>query len=382
MFAKHSLLGIVSFVCGILVLTTLVVRWNNHPPRKFLDVEHHGRRLSFQFVRHKNASLLEDSLQFLSSLTHRIEKSVDSHTGSGISFLSPEEVNAHKPVENIRRARSPERSKIASSSSEAVVFLNEEETKKHKPTAKKTADVSSEPSLQEQESYPAISGTLITPENILAVLKCPNQSKCISPELQMHVKTKVYFCRHPTRHGVRFYYLTREGLLLHPNVELINENSIENADYIIYLPGSAPWHLTECNKTEYASKLVVLDEFDGPTPLFLPAKNMDEYALKYGSKSARWNFAYFKRSFVRRRDGVFTNFPHLSQPDVFPLTYSIAEAYISRRFNFHREIEILCTLRGHSKMPTRLRVQQWVAAYAKDRNISNTISEQVSSSPQ
>ena len=51
----------------------------------------------------------------------------------------------------------------------------------------------------------------------------------------MQQKLKVYYCKHPVRYGVRFYYLVREGLLLHPNVDFTHD--IEAADYIVYLPG-------------------------------------------------------------------------------------------------------------------------------------------------
>lgn len=60
---------------------------------------------------------------------------------------------------------------------------------------------------------------------------------------------QIYFCKHPVRFGVRFYYLVREGLLLHPNVQLydeLNVDILDEIDYVIYLPGSAPWHKTEC----------------------------------------------------------------------------------------------------------------------------------------
>ena len=220
-------------------------------------------------------------------------------------------------------------------------------------------------------------GTVVTPENLQEVLKCPNQSRCVTPALQLATKMRVYLCRHPTRHGVRVYYLTREGFLLHPNVELVNYRDIGSADYIVYLPGSAPWHLTECNQTQYASKLVVMDEFDGPVPLFNPARTVEEYAARYGGADVPWYNMYFKRSYVRRSEGMFTVYPHLKQRDVFPLTYSVAEAYLPHAFNFHREIEILCTLRGHARMPTRLRVQQWVGQYATEKNVSNVITSQV-----
>lgn len=90
-----------------------------------------------------------------------------------------------------------------------------------------------------------------------------------------------------------------------------------------------------------------------------------------------WYFMYFKRSFVARRDGKFLSHPHINQPDVFPMTYAIADAYISPVFQFQREIDVLCTLRGSSKMVTRMRVQEWIAEYAKSRGVANAITEQV-----
>jgi hypothetical protein len=41
--------------------------------------------------------------------------------------------------------------------------------------------------------------------------------------------------------GVRFYYLMRDGLRAHPRVRLLDFRSIAHADYIVYLPNSAPW---------------------------------------------------------------------------------------------------------------------------------------------
>ncbi len=230
------------------------------------------------------------------------------------------------------------------------------------------------------QAHPYVSprkGTDISPANQMAVLLCPNQSKCIVPELQLQKRLRVYFCKHPTRHGVRFYYLAREGLLLHPNVDLVTEEAIETADYIVYLPGSAPWHLTECNKPSYAKRLVVLDEFDGHS-LFVPAATREDYIQIYGGPSVPWYYMYFKRSFVRRHDGVFQGYPHIVQRDVYPLTYSIAEAYIPHTFNHQREIEILCTLRGSKHMTTRLRAQEWVAEYGIARGIKNIVTSQVS----
>ena len=90
-----------------------------------------------------------------------------------------------------------------------------------------------------------------------------------------------------------------------------------------------------------------------------------------------WYYMYFKRSFVARRDGKFMGHPHLNRPDVYPMTYAIAEAYIQAKFNFVREIEVLCTLRGNKRMTTRLRVQQWIADYTKEKGLKNAITSQI-----
>lgn len=249
--------------------------------------------------------------------------------------------------------------------------------KQHK--IKNTGDAMNISRIMDINAYhPQISprvGSNISESHQLSLLLCPNQSKCIVPELQLEIKVKVYFCRHPVRQGVRFYFLMREGLLLHPNVELVEEADMYTADYVIYLPGSAPWHKTECTNISLASKMIVMDEFDGHT-LFSPRKSKEELIEAYGEQM-RWYFLYFKRSFVSRKNGKFVRYPHFSIPDVYPMTYALAEAYLQHEFNFNRGIEILCTLRGSPAMSTRLRVQEWVAEYGASREVKNIISAQL-----
>lgn len=129
---------------------------------------------------------------------------------------------------------------------------------------------------------------------------------------------------------MRFYYLMREGLHLHPNVQLLPFENIDQADFVIYLPGSSPWHLTECTNSSLKHRLLVLDEFDGYN-LFHPFERIEQVQKVYG-KDLMWYFMYYKRSFVARRDGKFLSHPHINQPDVFPMTYAIADAYINPTF--------------------------------------------------
>lgn len=215
-------------------------------------------------------------------------------------------------------------------------------------------------------------------KNNLAILKCPNQSTCNVPELQLKRKFKIYFCKHPVPYGVRFYFIAKEAFLLHPNVILVSESNILDADFIIYLPGSAPWHKTECGNSSFARKLIVLDEFD-PHHKFSPYSTMEEMSRHYPryKQTGSWYFMYFKRSFVTRHNGTFMRYPHLDQTDVYPMVYSIAEAYIRPKFNFVRELEYVCTLRGSEHMHTRLRVQRWVAEYSAVNQLTNVISGEV-----
>jgi hypothetical protein len=219
-------------------------------------------------------------------------------------------------------------------------------------------------------------GTSISEEFQLGLLKCPNQTNCIVPQLQLKIKLKIYLCEHTVSAGVRYYFLAREGLLLHPNVEMITDySSIDQADFIVYLPGSAPWHKTECANKSFVPKLIVLDEFDGSHP-FSPPGTPQELKAIYGPQMM-WYFMYFKRSFVTRRHGQFRKYPYLDYPDVYPLTYSIAEAYPQNNFNFVREIEILCTLRTDHNMITRVKTLNWVQEYVANRSVPNAIFHQV-----
>jgi hypothetical protein len=262
------------------------------------------------------------------------------------------------------------------SSAATTVETDGRDKKKKKKRKGEDLDVNEYEIMQAHPYISPRKGTDISAENQMAILLCPNQSKCMVPELQLQKRMKVYFCKHPTNHGVRFYFLAREGLLLHPNVDLVTEDAIDTADYIVYLPGSAPWHLTECAKPSYASKLIVLDEFDGHS-LFGPSVTRDQYVELYGGAAKPWYNLYFKRSFVRRRDGVFQGYPHLVQRSIYPMVYAVAEAYIPHVFNHHREIDILCTLRGSKHMSTRLRAQEWVAEYGKARGVKNYVSGQI-----
>lgn len=195
----------------------------------------------------------------------------------------------------------------------------------------------------------------------ISLLKCKNQTRCIEPYLQLRREYKVYLCK-KVAYGVRFYYLVNEGLLHHPNIVLVDDPDV--ADVIVLLPESSPWQKSECSRMGYRKKTVILDETDGPNLLELPQQ------LHGGVRD--W-LLYFKRSFVRRRNGEFMGYmPYLlKHSGVLPMTYTIVDAYVRPTYKFlkERDMEIVTTLRGHAHDPTRLRIRNWVEEYCKSRRI-------------
>jgi hypothetical protein len=84
------------------------------------------------------------------------------------------------------------------------------------------------------------------------IVNCDKQTHCIAPALQLEKTFNVYYCKRVS-HGVRFYYLVREGLTLHPRINLVE--SPEEAEVVVYLPESANWAKSECNNPAYYSKV-------------------------------------------------------------------------------------------------------------------------------
>jgi hypothetical protein len=99
------------------------------------------------------------------------------------------------------------------------------------------------------------------------ILRCPNQAKCIVPELRLEREFKVYFCKNPKDTGLRFYFLAREGFLMHPGVKMVNTTA--EADLLVlvsYSPGG-DWSKTECSAPQDAQKLIILNEGDSVASL-------------------------------------------------------------------------------------------------------------------
>jgi len=360
-------------------------------PIEFLDLEKHGHQ-HMNPDNLNNVNVNKDVNTELTSTASHTSTIEISHTDSlnltsidrtALDLLPLEIVDKHKPLQGTEKPiefldLGKHGHQTLNSKSPVNIAINNVPISA--PASKSTTkDEMQLHELEVTNHHPIYSprkGTDIDPSHQLAVLLCPNQSKCIIPELQLQIKVKVYLCKHPTRQGVRFYFLAKEGLLLHPNVLLLKEKDIHSADFIVYLPGSSPWQKTECTDPSFGPKMLVLDEFDGHS-LIAPTITQEEYVHRYGGRAKPWYFMYFKRSFVRRTDGVFLSYPHKTQFDVFPMTYGIAEAYVPHFYNSKREIEILCTLRGHKTMQTRQRVQEWVAEYGKEKEIKNMVTSEV-----
>jgi hypothetical protein len=215
------------------------------------------------------------------------------------------------------------------------------------------------------ESFPAYED--YSDQQLTQLIHCPNQTICLSPVLQLQRPYNVYFCKH-IANGVRFYYLVREGLLLHPQIHLIED--MFAADVIVYLPESARWHRSECRDPRVRHKMVVLDEGDGPQ-MFVPPINEDAKFLvsladdnnsKHPPSSTHKQFLlYFKRSYVRRGNGVFRGYMNYvtRNLDVLPMFYPVATAYLRHPVLPHteRDLEIVCSLRGSNWDPTRQRIK-------------------------
>jgi hypothetical protein len=186
---------------------------------------------------------------------------------------------------------------------------------------------------------------------------------CIQPHLQLQRTYKVYYCKH-VGHGVRFYFLVKEGLLLHPNLHLVDNG--DKADVVVYLPVSADWDKTECNNPRWRNKTLVLDEGDWPTLFEAPGKT--DWLL------------YFKRSYVSRGNGIFKKYmDYIHKPTILPMTYPIAEAYVRNKFTLmkDRDVEITTTLRGSKSDPCRQRVRQWVEEYCRARGVKKFVAGEV-----
>ncbi len=214
-----------------------------------------------------------------------------------------------------------------------------------------------------------------------SIINCHNQTSCIKPQLQLSKIFNVYFCKaippnSKIRYGIRFYYLIEEGLMRHPKINLVKRK--DEAEVIVYLPFSSYWEFSECNDLKDKNKTIVLDEEDKASRLFNRTTNVTT-----GLRSDSDWLGYFKRSYTHRPSGKSIGYmPYLSNPEVHPLTYTIADNYVRNYYNNYdnRTHAFVCTLRGSPKDTTRLRVKQWSAQYGSSRGLSNYVAGEINRS--
>jgi hypothetical protein len=205
-------------------------------------------------------------------------------------------------------------------------------------------------------------------QQLLQLQQCVNQTRCIQPHLLLSQQYKVYLCRH-LQHGIRFHFLVREGLLLHPKIRLVTQ--IDQAEIIIYLPESSPWSKSECSSHQYRSKLIVLDESDSSNLFSAPSSTSSNTNNNIPQETGF--LLYFKRSYVHRENGQFLSYmPYLTQhSDVLPMYYPVATAYLRHKLEplQSRKYELLCSLRSDN---TRSRVRSWLTEYTRLRNLDKS----------
>jgi hypothetical protein len=196
--------------------------------------------------KHKQAAAVAKAASESARMSAEAEADADADAGAVVVLNPPPKVN------------------VASiATSESGPHFSGETIHLHAHTQGKAGESNTLPYDYHARVSPRLGSDITSTPAQAHILQCPNQSKCIVPELLLKPQLKVYLCKHPVRQGVRFYFLAREGLLLHPGVSLVPFEEIHTADFAVYLPGSAPWHRTECNMTSLADRLIVLDEFDG-----------------------------------------------------------------------------------------------------------------------
>lgn len=174
---------------------------------------------------------------------------------------------------------------------------------------------------------------------------------CVTPEIQVEGKWKIFLIKQDQpKKGFRFHHLVHQGLELHPAVSLVED--LSEADVALYIPTCTkllPVYNTTLPNGDVVNtltpKLVVLDEGDGPGHV---------RHVKDGEY-----IAYFKRSWVRKVDGVFAHNPARYSHNYFPMAYSVSNNYTNGAILTTKRYHVVCTLRLNEKQPARRRVLGW-----------------------
>lgn len=189
---------------------------------------------------------------------------------------------------------------------------------------------------------------------------------CVSPELQFKTKSKVHWIpADPSKPGWRFHLLVEDGFARHPAIEPLL--TPDGADFVLYLPVSTRTPPAFIEHQKEARQLIVLDEGDGAG--FFPRVKESDY------------LAYFKRSWVAKRDGAYTGQGRRYSRHYYPLAYSIADSYFdaAKMGKVLRSIDILCSNRPHERQPTRSRIVSWIHSYLEKNPSTKGIAGDVNS---
>ncbi|KAJ8610357.1 hypothetical protein CTAYLR_003899 [Chrysophaeum taylorii] len=169
-------------------------------------------------------------------------------------------------------------------------------------------------------------------------------SECVAPELQFRTPTRVHLVKPDSpQSGWRFQHLVRMGFSTHP---AIIPSPLVEADFVLYMPVST----REPPTGVPATKLVVLDEGDG--------------AGVYGKVKEHAYLVYLKRSWVTKRDGVYTGTGRRYKRHYYPMAYSVSDSYFdSKSTTVRRPLDVVCSNRPTDRQPTRARVVKWIADF-------------------
>ena len=239
--------------------------------------------------------------------------------------------------------------------------------------------------LENELRSPTEGSDISTDEKKQSLLNCHNQTLCIEPHLELEPVYNVYYCSHNANTGVRFYYVIREGLILHPNLHLVD--SPDKADILVYLPESMKWSKSECGKSKYYSKLLILDEGDWPdlftpdgySPKQLALENKSKHGLNATKTLNSWHLLYFKRSYIRRKAGDFKGLmgwvKKVVWNNVLPMTYPAANAYIYSPYKHHPQLQLQLQSQSQTKVQSqgsgrRLKLESDMNSWLSAMNIS------------
>lgn len=184
-------------------------------------------------------------------------------------------------------------------------------------------------------------------ENLTLCYSLDSRQECVSPELQFTSPTRVHLVTPDSpSSGWRFQHLVKMGFASHPAVAATS--SMAEADLVLYMPISTK-EPPSAAAGATPTKLVVLDEGDG--------------AGFYGKVKETDYLVYLKRSWVTKRDGVYTGTGRRYKRNYFPLAYSVSDSYFDPRKTADgrdRSLDVVCSNRPTSRQPTRARVVKWV----------------------